>query len=314
MSKFNAVIHLNVYEDANASNNPTRNYVKWAREILGANADKPKSEEMILAPGESRSIFNGSRTLSQDNTTEYSLSLKAGTSNTYVLTHTGGTSPGFRAARVTGADNTTQITVVKNGSICTFSSTGGTALNLIVGGAVIGDEVVISGPFNSVNEIRAKIIGLTATSFSIENASGVNEGPITLAGAGDILIFSSAGIQAGDVLRIFGGFSLVSQGSYDITSVGPNYVEFYSSKALPSEADIVTQSIAAYFNSKSFMYLEADGKTSLTINGVSVGQIDSLKTPDRKTPAMFMQTSTMWSVSVTNDTIDSVRVFFITIE
>lgn len=308
----NILIALNAYEDKNASNSPTRNYFKWQTEISGAEASKPKSEELFLAPGESRTLFNGARTLSQDITTQYSISLKVNTSNTYVLKHVGGTAPIFRTARTTSADNTTVITVTQSATVTTFSSTAGTPLNLISGGAIVGDNVIIAGPFNISNKVQSKILSLTATSFSIENISGVPE-VVTMASVNDIKIFSAAGVQKQDSLRIYGGFSPATRATYEITSVSSDEIEFYSSKALAAET-VTTNQINAYYGNKNFVYLESDYSLNLEINGQSEGNIDPFVEGNASKPAIFMKKSVIWSMVVTNDTINTVKVFYVTIE
>jgi hypothetical protein len=314
MSKFNLLVHLNAFEDQNSSNNPSRNYFKWAREVLGFQCEKPKAEEIIIGPNETRTLFDGSRSLSHDNTTQYSLSLKPATTGTYILKAVAGTLPNFRTNRNTSADNTTQVTVTKNANIVTFTSTAGTLFALNAGLVAVGDDVVTDGSFNALNKIKAKVVSFTNTSFSIENANGLAEGPVTLAAASDILIFSAAGVQKGDSLRIFGGFSPYSQNTYEVTSVGSDFVEFFSSVALPQESNIQTSSIAIYFGSKSFFFIEADDKILLNINGSSAGDITPFITGSAKSPAVFMKKSTMWSISISNDTIDSVRIFYVAVE
>lgn len=312
MSKFNVLVNINAYEDSNGSQNPTMNYFKWTREINGSNASKPKSEEFILAPNESKTIFDGTRSLLQDSMTQYNLALKANTSNTYVLKYLAGTNPVIRNSRTTGADNTTQITITQNATLTTFTSTAGTPLNLLVGGVIAGDNVVISGPFNVANQVYGKILSVTATSFSIENASSISE-VVTLVSVSDIKIFSASGIQKGDNLRIFGGFSPASFGTYEITLVTDDSIEFYSSKALASETR-ATDQLSVYYGSKSFVYVEADQTVELTVNGQSNGSIEPFIIGTTTKPAMFMKKSTMWSMTVTNGTINTVKVFYATIE
>src|ERR1700687_2028349 len=137
MSRFNFLLFLNAYEDRNPSNNPSRSVFKWERELSSLPVANPVSLEFSLAPGETRTLFNGSRTLTQDVTTQYNLALVAGKTNIYQLSWVSGTKPGFRTGRTSGADATTAVTVTLNGPVATFSSTGGTPFNLLVGGVVV---------------------------------------------------------------------------------------------------------------------------------------------------------------------------------
>ncbi len=129
MANLNFLVFLNAYSDPNSSNDPSLSNFKWDRELRGLPVANPQGVAFSLAPGETRTIFNGSRTLAQDGSTQYSIALKALTSNTYVLSNVGGTAPNFRTPRAPGADATTQVTVTINGPLAIFASTGGTPLS-----------------------------------------------------------------------------------------------------------------------------------------------------------------------------------------
>ena len=129
MSKLNLLVYLNASSDRNGcstTNAPLKSNFKWERSINGITVENPSSLSFSLAPGESRTLFNGQRTLTQDNTTQYSLAPVAGQTSTYQLSWSGGMNPTFRTARNTGADATTQVTAALNGSVLTFSSSPGT--------------------------------------------------------------------------------------------------------------------------------------------------------------------------------------------
>lgn len=309
MSKLNILVFLQAYSDQNPSNNPTLGNFKWDREVSGLSVSNPSSLPFSLAPGETKSVFSGSRTLSHDGTTQYSLTLKAFSSSTYVLTATSGTLPNFRTPRANGADATTQVTVTMNGPVATFASTGGTPLNMAA--VVVGDFVRIGNLFNINNQGEWKIIAKTATSFSVENDIGVAEGPITL-GAGfaaQIQIYSAAGVQVGDTILITGGFSPVTQGSYKITAVGANFLEFYSTDVLPQESNVQTQAIAIYSSAKQFIYIESDQKVSVTVNGSVVANIEPFVINNSTKPGLFLLKSTVYSLSVTNTSQDTANLF-----
>ncbi|NJO48092.1 MAG: hypothetical protein HC840_00085 [Leptolyngbyaceae cyanobacterium RM2_2_4] len=313
MSKLNFLVHLNTYSDASASNNPSLSNFKWTREITGIPASNPISEAFNLAPGESKEIFSGTRTLQEDGTTAYSIALKPLSSSTYRITNTAGTAPQFRVLRANGADATTEVTAVVNGPIVTFSSTGGTAFNLAA--VQIGDYVRIGDQFNTLNQGEYKIIAKTTTSFTVENFTGVNEGPITL-GAGfasQVRIYGASGVQIGDTLVLANGFSSASFGSYKITDVTDNYVEFYSTDVLPVESGILAD-LAIYSAAKNLVYLEADQKCTVTINGVQMASMEPFIINNARQPGVFMLKATVWSFSVQNNSLDSASCFVATVE
>lgn len=316
MPNLNFLVFLNAYSDPNSSNNPSLSNFKWDRELRSLPVSNPQALSFSLAPGETRVLFNGSRTLAQDGSTQYSIALKPATSNTYILSNVGGTAPNFRTARAPGADATTQITVTLNGPLASFASTGGTPLSLLIGGVVVGDYVRIGNLFNQANQGEWKIIALTATSFTVENELAAAEGPITLGSgyASQLQIYSAAGVQIGDTLNITGGFSAITQDAYKVTSVGAEFIEFYSAAVLPQEGPITTQAIAAYIDAKQLVYLESDQDCSMLINGVAGGEIQPFIINNSTFPGIFMRSSIMYSMSVTNNSTSPANLFLASAE
>jgi hypothetical protein len=315
MAKLNFLLNINSYLDANSSNNPSLNVIKWARDFQGIAVEKPQSAQFSLAPGESRTVFDGTRTLLQDGTTQYQLSLKPGTTSTYVLKHVSGTAPQFRASRNTGADATTQVSVTKNGNVLTFASTGGTPLDLIVGSVVVGDKVSLGSVFSTANRGVFTIIARTATSLSVENSGGVVESGVVLGASfqDEIRIFGASGVQAGDTIRIFGAFSPSTQGSYEVSYAQDNLVEFYSTSSLPEET-VTTNSVAIYSQAKRVIYIETDKKLSIQANGAQQGKVEPLVSGSDIKPGMLFKIETIWSLVVTNDSLEVANIYCASVE
>lgn len=317
--KLNLLIHLNGYQDSNPSNNPSLNLFKWSRDHQGLDIQEPESKSLSLPAGQSLTLFSGSISTSADITTTWNIALKSGTSNTYKISKASGTSPVFRTQRTSGADATTQITVTKNATLLTFTSTGGTALNLIIGGVVVGDEVRIGNLFNSANRGKFKVLSRTATSLTIENSAGIAEGPITL-GAGfteQFDVFSSAGVQVGDKVDLITGFSSVSFGTYEITDVSPDYIEIYSLSALPSETSISNNPSALfiYRSSKSFVYIESSQKLEIKIDSSATPNgLEPMNAGTTLKPGVFMSSSSMKSLEITNKSQDVADIFYVIAE
>jgi hypothetical protein len=302
MRTFNLLFFLNAYSDQNPSNSPSQGNFKWTRPINGLQVENAESDTIDLAPGESRDLFDKSRGTSQDGTTRYSLTLKPFTTNTYVLSYASGTSPNFRVQRSIGIDATTQVTVTQNGPVSTYTSPAGTPFSL--GTVVVGDYVQIGNLFNTLNQTIQgvfQVISVTGSSFSVRNDQGVNEGPITLAAgfASQVSIFGSAGVQIGDTLNISSGFSPVTFGSYPVTAVYANSLEFFFAGVLPLESNILTE-VALYESAISFLYLEVDEPISLIINGVAAGTVRPFVQDSSTLPGVFVRTDTIYSLSIQN--------------
>ena len=315
MSLLNLLIAINGYDDDNSTNSPTRNLVKWTTDLQGISIEEPSAKSLKLQSGQSLELFSGVVSISDDNTTTYNISAKSGSSNTYVIQYNSGTLPLFRTPRSEGHDATTQVTVTKNGPLMTFSSVAGTPLALISGGVVVGDEVRIGSLFNLLNQGKYKIISLTATSFTVENKTGAEEGPIVLGSgfATQVNIYSANGVQVGDKVDLVSGFSPVTLGTYEITDVSHDYIEIYSINVLPQESAIQTQ-LNIYNSSKQILYVESDKRLSVSVDGVSVGTIDQLKIGVKLKKAIFLKTGSMHVASITNESEESASVFFVSAE
>jgi hypothetical protein len=185
---------------------------------------------------------------------------------------------------------------------------------------VVGDFVQIGSNFNPLNQGNWQIISKTASSVSVVNEGGSNEGPILLGSgfATQFDIFSSDNVQIGDTLVISGGFSPVTQGAYKVTEVSANSLQFYFTAPLPQESGIQTQAIAIYSRAKSFIYLEADSACNVILNGVTVANIQPFVLPgvlgSTTQPGVFMLNSTIYSLSLQNTGVNPVNVFFASVE
>jgi hypothetical protein len=312
MAHMNILHHINLYNDLNATNQPVQSIGKWTTDIQGISVNEPEAKLLKLGSGESLDLFSSSVVLSDNNTTEYSLSLKVGTMNTYRIEHTAGTAPNFRTARVTGADNTTVVTAMKNGPILVLTSTSGSLFNLIVNGVQVGDEVRLGDEFNPANRGKFKILARTATSISIENQAGVDEN-VSISDADQVKIQSSSGVQVGNKLIISQGFSEASFGTFEITDVDSSYIEIYSGKSLPSESDILVQ-LDIFNNSKKVVYLESDKEVEVFVNGYSAGLVEPLACGTKPKKGMFLKTGATYSLSVTSKSIDQANILVISAE
>jgi hypothetical protein len=277
----------------------------------------PDSKGDTLAPGESKTIFSGSVGTSADATTQYGISLKAGTSNTYRITHSAGTAPAFRTVRTSGASATTEVSVTKNAKLLIFTSTGGTAFSLISGGVVVGDQVRIGTAFNAANQGVYTIIARSATSFTVENELGIAEASIILGSdfATDVNIYSATGVQIGDKLEIIAGFSSVTFNTYDITDVSHNYIEFYSLDSLPTETAIVNSPtvFTIYRDAISFLYMESDKQIDITLNGsTTANKIVPITLGTTIMPGIFMNSSLIKSLVVENNSLETASIFYVT--
>jgi len=320
MATLKTLIFLQGYEGSPSSscssNSPSKNFFKWTRENQSS-ISQALSETFQIAPGTSQTLFSGTVSLTQDGTTQYSLALAPFQSSTYQLTNTGGLAPQFRTYRDIGLDATTQVMTSINGPILTYTFTGGTLPSLT--SVQPGDNVLIGSDFNILNQGATgiwQIISKTSNSFSVVNPTGYVEGPITLGSgfANQIRIFSADGVQIGDTLVISSGFSPVSWGSYQITLVTDYYLQFSFTGSLPSETGINTE-VAVYSVAKTMVYMESDQNLTLTLNGGSPGPtIVPIVSNGSVFPGMFLLNGSVYSLSVTNNSINVANVTLLSAE
>jgi hypothetical protein len=319
MSKMNLLIHLNAYRDTTDTNNPALNHVKWNRDLQALSVSEPTSKCVDLPSGQSLSLFSGTVSTSADGTTTWDIALAPNSSTKYRISHNGGTAPAFRTSRNEGHDATTQVTITKNAKLLTFTSTGGTAFDLITGSVQVGDEVRVGAAFNSANQGKYKILSFTATSFTVENEIGQAEGPITLGAsfATEINIFSQDGVQVGDKVDILSGFSSVTFGTYDIVDVSHDYIEIYSGESLPTEAGVSNSPDAflIYRDAKQFLFIESDKKLDIKINGSTItNEIIPMTAGTAKKPGFFMSSASIKSAEIINKDQSTATVFYVTAE
>ena len=319
MSKMNLLVYLNAFDDDSDTNNPSRNHFKWNRDLQSLSISEPTSKCVTLTAGQSLSLFAGTLSTSADATTTWDIALKSGSSNTYVISHASGTAPDFRTKRVLSSDATTEVTITKNAKLLTFTSTGGTPFDLGVAGMLVGDEVRIGAAFNANNQGKYKVLSLTTTSFTIQNELGQAEGPIVL-GADfddDVRAHSADGIQVGDKVDLIAGFSLASFGTYEITDVADNFIEFFSLEALPIESGVSNSPDAflIYRDSKNFIYIESDQNLDIKINGSAVtNTLVPMRAGTNKKPGIFMSSSSIKSAEIVNTSQESANIFYATAE
>ena len=240
MNKLNFLVYLNAYADANPSNAPSRNNFKWSRELNGLSVNNPNSLEFSLAPGETKTLINGMRTLTQDNTTEYSIALAPSQTSIYQLSWVGGTNPGFRTSRTSGADATTLVNVSLNGTVLTFSSvpstfasfTGqvaGMTTNVVItaiNSGTVGNSVVLN--FDGVMTLDT-VIGNWNIANNSNNITYTGDGTqipnngtsITLSGGVSSTSFNliSGGVVVGDFVQVGSNFNALNQGQYQIIAL-----------------------------------------------------------------------------------------------
>jgi hypothetical protein len=241
MGTLKTLIFLNGYEDSCPSNQPQKQNFRWTREISNASITNALSETFQVAPAATQVLFNGVRTLTQDNTTAYSLALAPFQSSIYQLTWVGGTAPAFRTLRSIGADATTQVTTSVNGPILTYSAPGtyasftGLVSGLTTSVTITANTLGVTGNSVALTGDGTSSVNLLISNWNTANPSNM----ITLTTgdgtqipslsaviqlAGGSTAFNLSSVQPGDDVLIGSDFNALNQGAtgiWQIISVTP---------------------------------------------------------------------------------------------
>ena len=314
MSKLNLLISLFTFDDIKKTNDPQMVHVDWTRNISNLTVNNPSNKKEVLAPGESITLLNGAVSTSIDGTTQFDLTNTAG--STYRIAYDGtGTAPVFRTERALAADATSAITITKNNNATTtLTASAGTIANF--GVAVVGDELRLGAAFNVANQGTHQIIAKSATTVTIKKADSIAEVVILGAAfAADLRVYSAAGVQKGDQVRISGGFSSATHDTYEISDVSPDFIEFVSTEAIPEENDITPDTgLTIFSDAKSLIYIESDKKALVKINGDAGQAIEPRTVGSSVVPGIYLKLGTAFQIEVENTSLEPATIKHITVE
>jgi hypothetical protein len=323
MPTLNSFIKIVAFDDTNQTNSPKLQVVNWNRDTLqGIPVESPANNEYYLPALASKTIFDGTRTLAYDASSEFSVAPSALGGNKYRLTWSGGENPIFRTDRelsLTGGSLT--IAVQPNLTAIITSS-----LSLAFSGVQVGDDVFIPGTttgdtstFNTLNEGSWVVLDATDTQLTLVRETGtVFAGfsqTVAITDVDQFMVFSSAGVQIDDVIQLVSGFSPALLHSYEILGVTYKWIEFESTAPLPSQT--VTPglgSIVVFDQAKRFIYLETNQEIVLTLNGHAIPAIVPFLAGDNGKIGPWMSSSIIYSMAITNKSTQQARVRVITAE
>ena len=293
MAFLNFVSRILAYSDVSPTGNPKRRLCDWSRDLLSLPVCRPINQVFELQPLEELEVFDGTRDLAYDNSTEFSLSFLSGTRDLYRLAWTGnGTAPGFRIDRALGLTDSIVITpqgnltvLVTNVGLVTGPS--GPSGPEVLGnkasfsGVQIGDSVYIPGVttndtslFNPMNEGYWTVLGVSGdyTTLTLGRTPGTvfeaASDNVTLTNATQFQVFSSGCVQIGDTLDLISGFSAQALRSFEIIRVTASSIDIRSS--LPLANEVVTSDstyLNIYSSAKTFVALETNQEIAVKMNG-----------------------------------------------
>ena len=313
--------------DPTSNSNPSLRAVDWKRQMVGIPVKNPSTRPYEIAPGETLTLFDGTRAVTLDGTSAFSLALSNLAPDRYRIAFTGGTDPTFRTDRALDLSTIAlTLAVLANGSL-TMTAAGSSSPFAAV---QVGDEVFIPGiltgdvasPFNPINEGQWTVIGASAQTLTLtrpagQNFSGYGE-TVTPTSAAQLLGYSAVGVQVGDSLQVSAGFGALAQKSYTVLGVTSKWIEVQSTTPLAAETGATpgAAGMAFYSNSKRYLRVEFDQEVVVRVNGDAGNsqRVMPWAPGDPQTVGEFVRAGPVWSLAVYNPSAVSANIFVVSVE
>lgn len=312
MSKLTFITQILGYDDLPPNSNPTLSGINRRPAFYNIPVDNPQTLKYDIAPGATVTIFNGTRTLTVDGTTTFSLTLSPANPTTYRLLSTGGTVPGFRTTRTVPVAAVALTLTVGANLAMTVTAATGTPFSTVQ----IGDTVLIPGvetgdptsPFNSLNGGLWFVLTTSNTIITLSRDpsqvfSGISE-VVTPASNSQFLVYSSDNVQDGDTVNLSAGFATSALHAFNITAVTPLWIEFSSATPLGNQTGILPTAtgLVIYTLAKRFIFIETNQEVVFQING-DTGQFNKI-TPlvagCQGQEGTFHKLATVWQLALIN--------------
>lgn len=322
MEILNLTIQLLAYSDyTGQTDNPTMRSFDWTRRFSGLSISDGKSNKATIAPGESLTLFDGVVSHGLTTSSVLDLLLLSQESSRYRMSVTSGPS-GFRTPRSPSGIVNCTVTI-NNNAMATFDFTGATLTGIVVGDTmrIKGSALYDTAPFvfSSINSGLWKIIGVQGTKVYCIRPTGISFsgiGEVVSAVSGDVMFFSSSGVQAGDKIKISGTFSPVTQKTFVVMDVTPTTLDIMSAESLPDETGLtyVASSVDIYSESKRLLYIESDQDVAVRIN-TDASDNEMINPIEAGKPCMvgvFMKWGNTYKCVLVNKSINTSNVLWIT--
>jgi hypothetical protein len=316
------------YGDVGKTSNPAKKYVDWSvqRSYTVAN---PKSDPYTVDPGSALTLFSGTRAVSVDNTTEFTLTLSPLAADRYRFAWTGvGTAPGFHTDRaLTPNGHTFTLTANSNLTLTMASSTVGEFAAVQVGDVVYlpgistGDAAT---PFSELNTGSWSVLAKDGTSTTLtlarpSQAAFVGASEVVLCNANTrIQAWAVAGVQVGDKVTISAGFPASVQNTYTVVAVTSKAFEVIATQPLPAATTAVPTAtgIVFYTGAKRYVRFEADQECVVRLNGDTgnTNRMSPWEAGDPDQTAFFEKVGPCWSAVVVNLSSSPLNFLFISAE
>ena len=312
MGTANLRLGLLAYEDGAVTAQPQRRSIDWVRTVFDMPVQKAGTLPPVdVAPYSSVTVFDGSRSLTSNGSTEYVLTPSTLDASRYRLTHTGtGAAPGFRTARTVAiGSSTVTVTVFSNQTVTLASSNGA-----IFGSVQVGDTVFLpgvttgdtAGPFSADNEGEWTVLA-ASTSLTLARPSGVGFSgkteSVAVGSDSSVQAYSTAGVQVGDFLDISAGFSASTRKAFVIAAVTASRVDFTSTAPLAGETAVPgAGGLKVYSGARWLVVVESDQEVSVRLNGSTEDSVrlEPILPGSQEQAGIYLKTGSTFSLVLYN--------------
>lgn len=306
-------------------NDPLKKSVDWGSNII-VSVNNPATVPYTLAPGASVTLFDGSRTIAADGTTQWTLSLSSLASDRYRFTHTSGTAPALRTDRGLTLSAVSVAATVNANQTVTFAAPAAS-----FSAVQVGDVLFVPGPetgdastvFSSLNQGFWTVLAVAANGSSVQvsRGSGTFTGfteTVTLASNAQLQAFSSSGVQVGDGVFVSAGFSTPVLHGYTVLAVNPKWFEVRATAALPVSAVATpgASGVLFYAAAKRYIELWSDQECVIRVNGDTgdSNKVSPWQAGDILQAGHYIKAGVTWSAVVVNKTTSVMNIQLITAE
>lgn len=311
------------FSDATATggSDPLLKHFDWKRSIQ-VSINNPESRHLSLESAGTEVVFNGTRTITLDGTTQLTVTLSPLNSSCYRFTYASGTLPGFRTSRSFSLSGKA-VTIVANTNGTATWSTSSTAFSAVQAGDILfvpgtstGDTASL---FNSSNEGFWTVLVASSTSVTLLRSGDTSEGVSEVVTPADnkVQAFTSSGVQVGDTVDVSAGFSVLAQKSFTVSTVTATWFEVISTSPLPLQtATPGATGVAFYTKCKKFIRIESDQEVVARVNGDStdICRITPWSSGDSRYVGEYTKVGPVWSLTIYNRSTTIANVLLISVE
>lgn len=325
MATLNLIYKLTSYLDLPRNSNPLRRPFDESVSIEGLAVSKPQSVVYEIPALSSVVVFDGTRTLTMDGTTQLMLSLTSLDSTRYRLSWTGtGTAPGFRTARLVVVASGDIVTVWNSNSTLSVTS----SLGSVFGAVQVGDTVLVPGAstgdttlFDPLNEGEWTVLAASAaTILLVRPTNTLGAGASETVAISDNLqfqVYSAASVQVGDSVVLASLFAASSRHTYEVVAITARRMEFLSQLPLAEETLIPgANSVQVYSANKNLIHIETDQELAIQLNGDTTSncQVSPFIPGDQSFLGFLTKTGPTFSMTLVNRSTAIANVLVLTTE